>query len=140
MKPVRILFWTLLVTVVMTVSAQARIDWSKTNSIQINSPIIDIASSTDGKHVFILTSGKVHIYTNTGKLKDSFEVSPDTSRISVSGLDMANIGNKIFLSSDSTGRVEEISYSHIVDINTEGSPFLGEADAPVVVALFSDFQ
>ncbi len=140
MKPVRLFFWSLLITAMMAVSAHARIDWDKTSSIQINSAIIDIASSTDGKHVFILTSGKVHIYTNTGILKDSFEVSPDTSRISVSGLDMAGIGNKIFLSNDSTGRIEEISYSYIIDINTEGSPFLGEADAPVVVALFSDFQ
>lgn len=119
--------------------AQAKVDAAISNSFKATAPL-DIASSVNGKFVYVLSKGSVAIYTNDGKLEDSFPVEPSLNRISVSGLDLANIEDKIFLSSESTGNVQEITYSFIVSIDTAGSPFLGPADAPISIVVFSDFQ
>ncbi|MFP3983823.1 MAG: DsbA family protein, partial [Desulfurivibrionaceae bacterium] len=100
----------------------------------------DLASSVDSKHVFALTRGKVHILDSEGKVSDTLKIDPKMTNIAVSGLSAAKIENKIFLSSSETGKINEIRYSFNAEIDTEGSPFLGAADAPVTVVLFSDFE
>ncbi len=121
-------------------TAQAEVTVVTSKSFNVDGNIIDLASSVDGEHVFVLTRGKVHIFDSAGKKSDVLKVDPQMTDIAVSGLPIANLPNKIFLSSVKTGRVKEIRYSFIAQIDTKGSPFLGAADAPVTVVLFSDFQ
>ena len=124
----------------LTSAAQAKIDWEIANSFQADTPALDIATSFDGKYVFILSPGKVQIISNTGKLEDSLEVDPAMDSIAVTGFDRAGIDNKIVLSTKESGEVQQIAYNFIVNINTAGSPFLGSASAPVSLVIFSDFQ
>ena len=121
-------------------SAQAKIDWEVTNSFKADTPTLDIATSFDGKYIFILSPGKVQIVSAKGKLEDTLQVNPAMSHISTTGFDRAGIDNKITLSSKETGEVQQITYNFIVSINTQGSPFLGSASAPVSLVIFSDFQ
>lgn len=131
---------TLIGTMGLSLPAQGKIDTEITNTFKAAIPTLDLASALDGKHIFILSEGKVSIYTRDGKLKDTIAVDPAFDKLSVSGLGLANLDEKIFLSSSTTGVVQEISYSFIVNIDTSGAPFLGAADAPVTIAVFSDFQ
>lgn len=123
---------------VLTTQAEITINTSK--SFKMDENIIDLASSVNGKHIFVLTRGKVHIFDNEGNKGSILKVDPRMTDIAVSGLPIAKLDNKIFLSSARTGKVKEIRYSFLADIDTEGSPFLGAADAPVNVVLFSDFE
>jgi hypothetical protein len=120
--------------------AQAKVESQVSSTFQAADTALDLASSMNGKHVFVLSKGTVSIFTRDGKLQDTISVDPTFNRISVSGLDLANLEDKIFLSSEATGLVQEISYSFIVDIDVTEAPFLGMPDAPVVVAVYSDFQ
>jgi len=121
-------------------TAQAKVDSEMSNSFKAANTPLDLASSVNGKYVFVLSKGSVGIYTNDGKLVDAIAVDPSFNRISVSGLDLANIEDKIFLSSESTGNVQELNYSFIVSIDTANAPFLGMPKAPVNIVIFSDFQ
>ena len=121
-------------------SSVAEIDWNISSDFKTDSTPLDLASSLDGKLIFTLTKGKVNIYSNDGKLKGTIEVNPDMDNISVSGLALAGIEAKIYLSSTKSKTVQEISYSFVVQINTKNSPFLGKEDAQVEVVVFSEFQ
>ncbi|MCD6389346.1 MAG: thioredoxin domain-containing protein [Desulfobulbaceae bacterium] len=121
-------------------SSVAEIDWNISSDFKTDSTPLDLASSLDGKLIFTLSKGKVHIHSNDGKLKGTIEVNPDMDNISVSGLSLAGIEAKIYLSSTKSRTVQEISYSFVVQINTKNSPFLGKEDAQVEVVVFSEFQ
>ncbi len=130
----------LIGTMGFALPAQAKIESEVSSSFQTAGFPLDLASSVNGKHVFVLNKGTVNIFSRDGKLQDQITVDPSFNRISVSGLDLANLEDKLFLSSESSGLIQEISYSFIVDIDTADAPFLGMADAPITIAVFSDFQ
>lgn len=140
MKKWRAIVLAILFCIGLVPSVHAKIDWEVKNTFKADTPTLDIASSFDGKYIFILSPGKIQIVSNTGKLEDTLQVDPAMSNISVTGFDRAGIDNKILLSSKETGEVQQIAYNFIVHINTAGSPFLGPANAPVSLVIFSDFQ
>jgi hypothetical protein len=140
MKNWKIAALAIMFCIGLVASAQAKIDWEVKNSFKADTPTLDIATSFDGKYVFILSPGKVQIVSAQGNLEDTLQVDPAMNNISATGFDRAGIDNKIILSSMETGEVQQIAYSFIVNINTQGSPFLGSATAPVSLVIFSDFQ
>lgn len=133
----------LLATLIGTIGihpAMAKVESDVSSSFQTAGNPLDLATSVTGKHVFVLNKGSVNIFSRDGKLEDTISVDPSLNRISVAGLDIANLEDKIFLSSETTGLVQEISFAFIVNIDTAGSPFMGMADAPIIISVFSDFQ
>jgi hypothetical protein len=126
----------------LAVPAWAEVDWKVSKTYKTESPPISIASSTDGKSVFVLSKGgKLFIFSSeTGKLKDTLTVDSSMDTISVSGLAMAGIDDKIFLSSSASGALQEIEFDFVVNIDISGSPAKGSKDAPVALVVFSDFQ
>jgi protein-disulfide isomerase len=140
MKIKTFMLLTLIGAMGLSAPAQAKVDSTVTHTFKATGAPLDLASSVNGKYVYVLTKGSVNIYTNDGKLEDAIAVDPSFNRIAVSGLDLANLEDKIFVSSESTGNIKEISYSFIVTIDTTGAPFLGKPDAPVSIVIFSDFQ
>ena len=114
----------------------AEIDWKARVTITPQSKPIDIAITADGKHTFILgEGGKLYIYTSAGRLHDTIEVSEDMNKIAVDGN-----GARIFLSNDKKNTVHELILDYVVAMDYKGSAFLGNSEAPVVLAVFSDFQ
>ena len=121
-------------------TVHAKIDWEIINSFKAGTPTLDISTSFDGKYIFVLSPGKVQVFSNKGKLEDSLQVDQTMTNISVVGFKQARIKNQIILSSRQTGEIQQIIYDFIVPIDTQGSPFLGLAEAPVSLVVFSDFQ
>jgi protein-disulfide isomerase len=140
MKQKAIFLLAFLLSVTFAGNASARIDFEITSNFNTTENPLDIASSLDGKFIFVLSKGQVAIYNKNGKLKETIAVDKAMNRISVSGLAMAGLDDKIYLSSENTKKIQEISYTFVVHIDTTGSPFLGTAAAPVEVVVFSDFQ
>ena len=96
----------------------------------------DVAVSLDGETIYVLTDqGHILIYGQDGGLLDRIEIGAHAERIAV-----GPEGEKLFVSSRQRKTVEVVSVNFIHKINTSGSPSKGTADAPVVMAVFSDFQ
>jgi len=99
-----------------------------------NTPL-DLAVSVDGNYTFVLgPNGKVTIYNKDGG-KEEISVGGDFDQIAVSGT-----GDKIWLSSQKSKQVQGVFVDFVKQLSAEGSPFLGEEKAPVVLTIFSDFQ
>lgn len=116
--------------------SQASVEWQAEKKIDVGESPVDIAATSDGKMTFVLTKkGTVQIYSATGLLKDKIFVGK-----SYDGIEVSPKGDKLYLKSSKDKSVQIVSLDFIVDINTAGSPYKGEKDAKVVVAVFSDFQ
>jgi hypothetical protein len=126
----------LVLTLAGSSPAWGRVDWEAGRTLQPEKPPLDIAGTADGKWTFVLTEGgKVYIYSADGQLNDTLDVGPGMDRITVSGL-----GEKLYLSSNKGRKVQELLLEFITPIDTAGAPFLGAAEAPVELVVFSDFQ
>lgn len=128
----------LVILFLLTVSPQvfATVEWRIQNKVKTDAVPIDVAVSSDGKSVFVLTEdGDILIYNRYGKLTDSINVGTHVDRIRIDPS-----GDRIFASSRKNKTVEIIAFDFIHKINTEGSPVKGPQDAPVIIAVFSDFQ
>lgn len=97
---------------------------------------LDVAVSADGRRTFVLLGdGKVAIYSYDGSLVDTVDVDPGVDKISVDGN-----GGQLILSSGKEGKLYRFSLNYQFQLDYNDSPFLGKADAPEVLAVFSDFQ
>jgi hypothetical protein len=136
MKKTFCLFSIFLLLTSLPGLAGAGVDWQAKNTIKPDSAPIDVAISADGKQTFILTeAGKLQIYDPQGKLVDTIEVDPAMDRISSDAS-----GNRVVVSSSKKGTVHELQIEYVSNLSYDGSPFIGNSDAPVVLAVFSDFQ
>lgn len=130
---------TLAVTVALSTPVAAgvkKIEGEAKDTITTEAAPLDMAVSSDGKWSFILTEGgKINIYDEDGKFKDIITVDKNADKIVAIG-----DGDKLLVSSWKTKKVQEVELDFIYDINIAGSPFLGKADAPVPLVVFSDFQ
>jgi protein-disulfide isomerase len=92
--------------------------------------------SLDGKMVYILSDKQtVEIFNNQGQLQGSIPVEEG-----VSAIDIAPQGEMLYLINNQTQTFSAVSVSFVVQVDITGSPFKGPADAPVTIALFTDFE
>jgi hypothetical protein len=116
------------------VSAEVEMGQSKT--FKLDAKPIDMTSSADGKYTFVLAEGgKVFILDGSGTLKDTLTVSE-----SVMSIGTSPNGDFLLLADSKENTLEVVKISFVVDIDIAGLPFKGPADAPVVLAVFSDYQ
>ena len=117
-------------------AAHAEVDWEISSAIQLDETPIDVAQAQGSELTYLLTDqAKVHIYSVAGKLVGTIPVDPSVTDIAISAK-----GEQLYLINSKRKTLKTYDISFIVDFNVEGSPFLGPADAKVVVAVFSDFQ
>ncbi|MEW6593560.1 MAG: thioredoxin domain-containing protein [Thermodesulfobacteriota bacterium] len=121
--------------------ALARVDAEVLHTIKTETPPRDLASSTDGQWLYVLTEGgRVQVYNADGTLNDVIRVDPAMDRISVAGFTGAGVDDKVYVSSSKTAAVQALSVSFAMPIDTTGAPFVGPANAPVEIVVFSDFE
>ena len=114
----------------------SKIDWNVEKTWNLPAKPLDIVYSLDGKRVFILTDQHtVLVYDSLGELTGSIPVDKG-----VSAIDIAPRGERLFLINQETKAFSDLTIDFVADINTVGSPFLGSAKAPVIIAVFTDFQ
>ncbi len=131
-----IYFLALLIVPALFTSSFAGVEWNIQKTIKMAMPPVDVAASEDGKRIFVLTeTGEILIYAPDGKLQDKIGVGKHIDQIEVGPTE-----DTLLLKSRSNQTIEILVIDFIQKINTSGSPFKGPADAPVVIAVFSDFQ
>jgi len=134
-------FHVILATFIATVPCQAGVDWDVSNALKTPTAPIDIAVSLDGKWTFVLAEGgKLFVYSDKGILEETIPVDPTMDRIASSGLQAANIPDRIYLTSNKNKTVQTLTLDFSVSLNTQGDPFLGPENAPVIIVAFSDFE
>ncbi|MGV1099568.1 DsbA family protein [Thiovibrio sp. JS02] len=133
-----LLFFTLLALASPTFAA---IDWDVATTLKTATAPLDVTASVDGKWTFVLgEGGKLYIFAENGALTETISVDPGMDRIASSGLQPANIQDKLYLASSKNKTVQVVTIDFSVNIDISGAPFLGPENAPVVIVEFSDFE
>jgi len=129
---------TLLLLLISFISfvAHAEVDWEISSAIQLDETPIDVARAQGGELTYLLTDqAKVLIYSAAGRLVGTIPVDPSVTDIAISVK-----GEQLYLINSQRKTLKTVDIDFIVDFDIAGSPFLGPADAKIVVAVFSDFQ
>jgi DNA-binding beta-propeller fold protein YncE len=116
--------------------AAATVEWSRQGVLQTDGVPVDLAVSADGKFTFVLTdAGRVLIYSAQGQEEGSLDVGKN-----IIGIASSPTGEQLFLLDGDGKAVQIVEVEFVQKIDAAGAPFKGPAEAPVVIALFSDFQ
>ena len=116
--------------------AQAEVEIVDTKNLVLESSPIDIATSADGNYTFVLAKGgKISIFDRSGTLKDTLTVDEAVENIGTSPK-----GDFLLLTTSKEKTLQIVKISFVVDIDISGLPFKGPANAPVLIAIFNDYQ
>lgn len=132
--------WLILVLAgllsLLSSSAFAGWEWRDLTTLNFNEPVLDVSEFPDGKLLFILTPKEVLMYSIPGK-KVAERIPLDRS---YDRLIHSPKNNTLVLTSESEKTVKIIQLGIVFKINTSDLPFLGTKNAPVTLAVFSDYQ
>ena len=114
----------------------ATLDWQVINQIKLDEAPLDVATSTDGKQIFVLSQGEIIVYsTLEEKVVNRIPVDEIFDMLTHSEKD-----NKLVIGSHSgkTLKIIQLEVIHTVDIS--GLPFKGPEHAPITITVFGDYQ
>ncbi len=116
--------------------AQADLEWRIVKDLDLKTAPLDVAPSADGQWVFILAPGEILVYSvQEEKVIQQIPVDRDFDRIA--SLPRANT---LTLTSSAKKSLQIILLEAVQKIDLSGLPFRGPQDAPVTVAVFTDYQ
>jgi hypothetical protein len=120
----------------MPCAGDAKVYWEVSSAVQLEETPIDVAQTQGGDLTFILTDqAKVIIYAVDGKIAGTIPVDPSVTDIAVSAK-----GEQLYLINSKRKTLQMLAVNFTVDLNVADSPFIGPAEAEVVLVVFSDFQ
>jgi len=126
----------LVVIGLLNSASEATVESNVQRTLKLAVKPIDLAVSLNGHWLFVLTEkGSVQVYTPAGQLEGEIEVGPE-----VDGIRVGPREDVLLLTSRQEKTIQIVSLDFIRPIAVAGSPFKGPADAPVVIAVFSDFE
>ncbi len=76
----------------------------------------------------------------TDQSTSGYTLSPPAARATAPHLTLYGENHLLILSSNSNNQVDMVRIDLINEIEIQGSPFKGKADAPVTIAVFDDYQ
>jgi protein-disulfide isomerase len=141
MKHLLIAAHCLLLTASPLIAAQNpapanQLDWSVKQTWKMDAEPLEFVQSLDNKKVFVLGSdSKVHVFTPTGTKIGSIPVDKN-----ITSIDIAPRGETLYLINKTDKSYTALDVSVTQQIDTTGSPFLGNENAQVELVVFSDFQ
>ena len=126
----------ILVVAVLVSPGRADVDLDVLKTLKITDIPLDVAFAKNHNYIYVLTDkGQILVYDPAGRLLEQMDVGKgfDQMRV-IPGSDV------IFLTSRQNKLVQIVQLGFVQQIDTSDSPFMGPADAPVVVAVFSEFE
>ncbi|UCD77964.1 MAG: hypothetical protein JSW26_21525 [Desulfobacterales bacterium] len=141
MKFKKLKILALLTTVIVpfsisSLSASDAVEWTLLKTLKLEAAPLDVAVSADGSRIFVLTEqGKIIVYTANAEEEATIDVGDHVDKIQVGPR-----GDIIFSNSRKNKSVQIFAVDFIQIIDVSNSPFKGPADAPIVIAVFDDFQ
>jgi len=132
----RILFWLWLLFAAVAQASATTVEWQVQQTLTLDAAPLDMAVSPDGRYIYVLAAdGAIFIYAADGTLLDTIALGQPVDRFQIDPS-----GERLLVTNRNNKTLQVIALEFIRRINTSGSPFKGPADAPVVIAVFSDFQ
>ena len=114
----------------------AEIDMTLIKQTNLNVQPLDIATSADGKLIFVLARGEILVYSIAeDKVANRISIDKDFDRVTYAGKN-----NVLILTSSSSKTLNIIQVDFIYNIALDDLPFKGPADAAVTIAVFDDYQ
>ena len=97
---------------------------------------LDIATSADGKMIYVLARGEILIYSiEEGKVSNRIPIDKNFDKLTYAAKD-----NILILTSSSSKTLKIIQVDFIYNVALDGLPFKGPSDAAVTIAVFDDYQ
>lgn len=125
---------TLLFLAVST--SYAGVTMNVQQKITLKDTPVDMVATPDGKYIFVLTDqGYISVFDQKGVFQGQIKAGNEVDQIK-----MGPQGTRLFVSSQSEKTVQIISLDFFFQIHTQDAPRKGPKRAPVVFAVFSDFQ
>ena len=127
---------TLFVLLFSSNADAADIEWNVLQTLDLKESPVDIAFSTSRNKILVLTKkGELQVFEPDGRSVATLEVGKEFDRLyHIQGSDVVLLSG----TANKTAKIIELSF--IEQINTAGAPFKGTENAPVVIAVFSDFE
>ena len=126
----------IVVGAAVNIFAAGEVEWNILKTLQLEATPIDVAITPDGKRIYVLTDqGEILVYSSTQKIEGRIDVGKQVDQ-----LKLGPRGETLILTSGRDKTVLIATVDFIKKINTTGAPFKGAEDAPVVIAVFDDFQ
>ena len=114
----------------------AELEWTFRQQVPLTSAPLDNAVSADGELLYILSAGQILVYAlNENKIVNTIPIENEYDSIAVSPK-----GNSLIVTSSAGKSLKVIDLEFIYNIDVSGLPLKGPADAPVTIAVFSDYQ
>lgn len=131
-----ILLLILSITLGFFTHSLATVDWDLRNTLPLEESPLDVAVSRSGNWIFVLTDqGNIFVYSLLGILNDKIKIGNHVDQI-----EAGPIEEILLLKSEKDKTIQILTLEFVKHIDTSGSPFKGPEDAPVVIAVFSEFQ
>ncbi len=112
------------------------LEWTEKSQIKIEAPLLDIATSLDGRWIFILAPGEILVYSvSEEKVVNRIPVDRAFDRLTHSPKT-----NTLILGSGTEKTLKIIELEVIHNIEISGLPIKGPEGAPVTIAVFGDYQ
>jgi len=114
----------------------ANVEWTPKKQLELGVSTLDIATSLDGRWIFILAPGEILVYSiSEEKVVNRIPVDKAFDRLTHSPRT-----NTLILGSGTEKTLKIIELDVIHDIAISGLPIKGPEDAPVTIAVFGDYQ
>jgi DNA-binding beta-propeller fold protein YncE len=125
-----------VVSVGLAGQVSAELEWTFRKQVPLTSAPLDSAVSADGELLYILSAGQILVYAlNENKIVNTIPIENEYDSIAVSPK-----GNSLIVTSSAGKSLKIIDLEFVYNIDISGLPLKGPADAPVTIAVFSDYQ
>ena len=117
-------------------TAQAGLEWKIIKDMDVKASPLEVASSADGKRLFILTPGEVLVYSAPeDSITERIPIGREFDRIA-----LLTQPDRLVISSSAKKTLQVILLETVYKIDATGLPSKGPENAPVTVAVFTDYQ